>query len=80
MAIQAEKITISLPSDLVQLTNSIAKEKKISRSKLVSACLREMVSKRLEAQMIEGYKEMAKANSEFSEDSIYLANEVLNEE
>jgi metal-responsive CopG/Arc/MetJ family transcriptional regulator len=78
MVIRAEKLTISLPSDLIELTDAIAKERRISRSKVVSECLREMAAKRLEAQMIEGYKAMAKANLKFAEDSIHLANEIPN--
>jgi metal-responsive CopG/Arc/MetJ family transcriptional regulator len=80
MVTRSEKLTISIPSDLLSITDQIAKEKKISRSKVVSSCLREMADKRLEAQMIEGYKAMAKANLKFAEDSIHLANEILNRE
>lgn len=80
MVTRTEKMTISIPHDLLSITDEIAKEKKISRSKVVSSCLREMASKRLESQMIEGYKAMAKANLKFAEDSICLANEVLNKE
>jgi len=74
----AKKVTISLPRDLLRLTDAIAKEKRISRSKVVSSCLRELAQKRLEAEMIEGYKETAKSNLKFAESSIHLANEILN--
>jgi metal-responsive CopG/Arc/MetJ family transcriptional regulator len=77
MVTQVERLTISLPRDLIQLTDAIAKEKKISRSKVVSDCLREMAEKRLQAEMVEGYKATAKANLKFAEDSIHLANEIL---
>jgi metal-responsive CopG/Arc/MetJ family transcriptional regulator len=39
MTMQIERLTISLPRDLVALTDKIAHEKKISRSKVVAACL-----------------------------------------
>ncbi len=72
-----EKLTISLPRELIKLTDDIAKERKISRSKVISACLREMADKRLEAKMIEGYKATSKANLDFAESSIHLAKEIL---
>jgi metal-responsive CopG/Arc/MetJ family transcriptional regulator len=79
MVTKIERLTISLPSDLVQLTDAIAREKNTSRSKVVAECLREMVRNRIEADMIEGYKETAKANLEFAEDSVHLVNEILAE-
>jgi metal-responsive CopG/Arc/MetJ family transcriptional regulator len=80
MAMQTEKLTISVPSDLLKLTDEIAKEKNVSRSKLISSCLRDLADKRLEARMIEGYKAIAKDNLKFAENSIHLANEVLTKE
>lgn len=80
MVVRVEKLTISLPCDLIQFTDTIAKEKKISRSKVVSEYLREMANKRLEAEMIEGYKATARGNLKFAEDSIHLANEILDRE
>jgi len=79
MGAQIERLTISLPRDLVELADDIAKKRNISRSKVVAECLREMVRNRTEADMIEGYKETAKANLEFAEDSVHLVNEILTE-
>jgi metal-responsive CopG/Arc/MetJ family transcriptional regulator len=77
MAMQVEKLTISLPRDLVQLADAIAKERKISRSKLVASCIKEMADKRLEERMIEGYKATAKTNLEFAESSVPVVREVI---
>jgi metal-responsive CopG/Arc/MetJ family transcriptional regulator len=79
MTTQTEKITISLPRDLIQLADELAKEKRVSRSKVVSSCLRELADKRLRRQMEEGYKAIAKENQQFAEQALNLANEVLPE-
>jgi metal-responsive CopG/Arc/MetJ family transcriptional regulator len=79
MATQTEKITISLPRDLIQLADELAKEKRVSRSKVVSLCLRELADRRLLMQMAEGYIDMAKENRQFAEQAMNLANEVLPE-
>jgi metal-responsive CopG/Arc/MetJ family transcriptional regulator len=72
MTMQAEKLTISLPKDLIVLTDEIAKEMKISRSKVISSCLQELAEKRLRAEMEEGYKAMAKEQRQFAKISFEL--------
>lgn len=79
MATQVEKITVSLPKDLVQFTDEVAKETKTNRSKVVSSCIREIADKRLRERMEEGYKAMAKENRQFANEAIKLALEVLPE-
>ncbi len=59
MATTVAKLTVSLPKDLIALTDKIAEERKVSRSKVVSSCLREFANGRLRAEMEEGYKAMA---------------------
>lgn len=76
---QIERITISLPRDLVALTDEIAHEKKISRSKVVSVCLQELADKRLRREMEEGYKAMAKEHLMFAREAIKIAHEVIPE-
>ena len=51
MATRAEKLTISLPSNLIQVADEIAHEKKISRSKVVSSCLQELAEKLLQGRV-----------------------------
>jgi len=77
MANGVEKVTISVPKNLIEITDRIAQEKKISRSKVVSVCLEEFAQKWLRAEMEEGYKALAKENLQFAEDLIHAANEIL---
>ena len=57
----------------------IAKEQKVSRSKVVSSCLRELAKRRFEAEMEEGYKAMAEEHLEFAKLAMGVAHEVLPE-
>jgi metal-responsive CopG/Arc/MetJ family transcriptional regulator len=77
MASEAVKLTISLPEKLLKVTDEIAKERKISRSKIISACLQELADKRLQENMAEGYRVLAKEHSDFAEDSLPLAHEIV---
>ena len=79
MATQVEKITVSLPKDLVRFADEVAKETKTTRSKVVSSCLREIADKRLRERIEEGYRAMAKENRQFANGAIKLALEVLPE-
>ena len=60
MSTQVVKLTVSVPAELVKLADKVAKEKKISRSKVVSSCLQELAKQRFQADLEEGYKAMAK--------------------
>ena len=77
MANRVEKVTISVPRNVIEITDRIAQRKKTSRSKVVSACLEEFAEKWLSAEMATGYKALAKENLQFAEDSIHSANEIL---
>lgn len=79
MALRAEKLTISLPRDLLKIADEIAAEKKISRSKLVHLCVQEMADRRLQQKMEEGYKALAKDNLRFADQGINTAYEVLSD-
>jgi metal-responsive CopG/Arc/MetJ family transcriptional regulator len=59
MSTQVVKVTVSVPANLVKLADLVAKEKKISRSKVVSSCLQEMANQREQSEMEEGYRAMA---------------------
>lgn len=73
------KLTISLPKELISLADQIAKEKKISRSKVVSSCLRDLAEKHRVAEMTEGYKAMGKEQKELVSIASKVAYEVLPE-
>jgi len=77
MTMQVAKLTISLPKDLIALTDEIAEEMKISRSKVVASCLQELAKKRLRAQMEEGYKAMAEEQRQFAQMSFELQRRVV---
>jgi metal-responsive CopG/Arc/MetJ family transcriptional regulator len=77
MATRAEKLTISLPGDILKLADEIAAEKKISRSKLVYLCLRELAEKRVQLKMAEGYRALAGDSRDFADQAIHAASEVI---
>ena len=60
MTVQVVKVTVSVPAELVKMADKVAKERKTSRSKVVASCLEELAKKRLEAEMEEGYRAMAR--------------------
>jgi metal-responsive CopG/Arc/MetJ family transcriptional regulator len=79
MTSQVVKLTISLPRDLLSITDEIAAEKRISRSKLVYMCLQDMADQRLQLKMAEGYRALAKDNLKFANKAINIAYEVLSD-
>ncbi len=79
MVMKVTKLTISLPKNLIALTDEIAKERKVSRSKVVSSCLQELAEKRLRAEMEGGYKAMAKEQRQLTKMSFELQRRVVPE-
>lgn len=77
MATQAGKLTISLPKNLISFANEVASEENISRSKVISDCLREFAQKRKIRLMEEGYKAMANENREFARVAFELQRKVV---
>ncbi len=77
MAIEAVKLTISLPRNLITVTDEVAHEKKVSRSRVISLCLQDLAERRLRQKMEEGYSVMAKKNLKFARQTVDLAYEVL---
>ena len=73
------KLTISLPEELISFTDEVAKEKKISRSKVISACLQATAKNYRVAEMREGYEALAKDHKEFADMAIKIAHEILPE-
>ena len=59
MTTQVVKVTVSVPKDLVKMADKVAKERKTSRSKVVSTCLQELAKQRFQAELEEGYRAMA---------------------
>jgi len=77
MTTRVAKLTISLPKSLISLADEVANEENISRSKVVSNCLRELAQKRTMELMKEGYRAMAKEHEQFAEISAEAASEVV---
>ena len=74
---RVEKLTISVPKNLIEVADRMAREKKISRSKIVSECLEEVAEKWLRAEMEAGYKALANENLQFACDSMRVVNAIL---
>jgi len=74
---QAGKLTISLPKNLISFADEVASEENISRSKVISDCLREFAQKRKIQLMEEGYKAMANENREFARVAFELQRKVV---
>ena len=79
MTIQVVKVTVSVPSELVKMADKVAKERKTSRSKVVSSCLEELAKKRLEAEMEEGYRAMEKDEKRLAGETFEIQAEVVPE-
>jgi len=77
VATQAGKLTISLPKNLISFADEVASEENISRSKVISDCLREFAQKRKIRLMEEGYKAMANENREFARVAFELQRKVV---
>jgi metal-responsive CopG/Arc/MetJ family transcriptional regulator len=77
MTTQARRLSLSISKDIVNDIDEIANARKLSRSKLISMCLEEMLEKEKEELLIEGYKAMAKEHSKFAAFSSRAAKEVL---
>ena len=76
MTTQVVKVTVSVPKDLVKMADKVAKERKTSRSKVVSSCLQELAKKRFEAELEEGYRAMA-ADEQREKDALEWAEGTL---
>jgi metal-responsive CopG/Arc/MetJ family transcriptional regulator len=70
------KLTISLPEEMILFTDEVAKKEKISRSKVISACLRATAHNYKVREMKEGYEALAQENKEFADMAIKIAPEV----
>ena len=71
------KITISLPTDLLELADRLAHERSISRSGVIAELLEKEERARVEALMEEGYREMAEESRRFAEEEFPAAAELL---
>ncbi len=77
VTVRMKKLTVSLPKELIVFADELAKQKKTSRSKIVSACLEEFAERMKREQMAEGYKALAEEHKKFAETASGIAHETL---
>jgi len=70
------KVTISLPADLLRLTDKTAQVEKKPRSGIIQEALALYIKERERQEMIRGYQEMAALNQELAEEDRAAVNEV----
>ncbi len=71
------KVTISLPRQLLAFADRLAEESSKSRSGVVAELLRREEEARIQALMIEGYRELAEETLREAEESMHAASEVI---
>lgn len=71
------KVTVSIPRDLLNFADHVAKEQAISRSEVFAKLLKKEEKARLDALMAEGYKEMAEENRKLAEEAFPAASEMI---
>jgi len=54
------KLTISLPEDLAFFADELARRNEVSRSQVITACIREIAEKYHAAEMAAGYAALAR--------------------
>ena len=79
MTTQVVKVTVSVPADLVKMADKVAKERKTSRSKVVSSCLQELAKQRFQAELEEGYRAMAEEEKRLARETFEAQREVVPE-
>jgi metal-responsive CopG/Arc/MetJ family transcriptional regulator len=76
---KTRKLTITLPGELVSVADRLAKERKMSRSKLISICLQDLAEKQKAKEMAEGYINLAREQKKFADLASGIVSETLPE-
>ncbi len=71
------KVTISLPKDLLDYADQLAKERATTRSGVIAELLEKEEETRIQALMAEGYREMGEENRREAEEALNLTSEVV---
>ncbi len=77
VATRVAKITISLPKELLEVADRLAKERAVSRSNVIAQLIKKAERERIEALMIEGYKAMAEEDRRLAQEAFPLVIENL---
>lgn len=76
-ALSKEKVTVSLPRDLVRYADKKAAESARSRSQLVAEALAEKKAREEDELASEGYRFYARESKEFADSSLGAVSEAL---
>jgi metal-responsive CopG/Arc/MetJ family transcriptional regulator len=71
------KVTISVPEELISFAHQIARERKMSRSKVFSLCLQELVERHKRSRMAEGYNALSKEQRQLAAMASKIEQEVI---
>ena len=74
---RAAKITISLPEDVLEWVDCLAREQDSNRSAVIAKLLKKDEQERTRELMAEGYKAMGEENLRDAEESLGLTSEVI---
>ncbi|MBI4298146.1 MAG: CopG family transcriptional regulator [Chloroflexi bacterium] len=69
------KVTVSLPKELLNLADRLARERSTTRSGVIAELLQREEEARIQALMAEGYREMADENRRFAAETLPLVGE-----
>lgn len=73
---KAAKVTISLPQELLDAADRLAKEWSTTRSGVIAQLIDREEEARIKALMIEGYRAMAEENRQEAEEWLKITREV----
>ena len=71
------KVTISLSQELLDVADRLARERKISRSRVFADLIEKEVKDQVRALMAEGYQESAQENRRLAQEAFPLASDVI---
>jgi mRNA interferase MazF len=66
MNTETVRVIANVPKEIAEQADQIARTRKLSRSKLITECLRQMIEQRKNELMAEGYDAMAEKHREFA--------------
>ena len=71
------KVTISLSQELLDIADRLARERKVSRSRVIADLIEKEVKDQVRALMAEGYQESAQENLRLAQEAFPLASDVI---
>ena len=74
---RSAKITISLPEDVLEWADCLAREQESNRSAVIAKLLKKDEEERTRELMAEGYKAMGEENLRDAEESLGLISEIM---